>query len=65
MKKMILFLTLFLSGCVSPAVTVYKVVIIHDNKEKVTVTYQANSVTGVDAAVDQEFKELFKLPVIP
>jgi len=65
MKSIILLLCLLLSGCVSPSVVVYKVVIIHDNKEKVTVTYQANSITGVDAEVDQEFKELFKLPMIP
>tara|TARA_Y100000310_G_C20702209_1_gene830951 strand:- start:347 stop:544 length:198 start_codon:yes stop_codon:yes gene_type:complete len=62
-----LILLLILSGCVAPQVHVYKIVLVEGNKEKVTVTFQANSSTGVDATVDQttELKDLLKLPVIP
>jgi uncharacterized iron-regulated protein len=56
---------LLLSGCISPQVTVYKIVAIKGNKEPVTVHYQANSTTGVDAKVDPSFKDLIKIPVVP
>ena len=57
-----LVLCLMLSGCIAPAVEITKIVHVHTTGN---VTVNMNSGTSVEAEIDQDVKDVLKIPIVP